>query len=325
MLRKANALAAACGVILAMAASASAWSQQYPARPIRIVDGFPPGGGTDTLSRAISQKLSESWGQPVVVDNRPGASSNVGAQIAARAAPDGYTVFMGLAGVLAPSVTLYPKLQYNLLTDLTPVSKVASGIYVMLVNATLPAKSVGDLITYAKSKEGALRYSSAGVGSPAHLAGELFNLRANVKIQHVPYKGGAPAAAAIASGEAQVTFVSVPAGLPLTNGGKARAIAVTPMRTKAYPGVPTIAESGLPGFEITLAYGLLAPAGTPKPIIAKLNAEVARILKMPDVVDRLSAFGLEADPSTPEAFGKLLKDEVALWAKVIKQANIRVE
>lgn len=312
------------GLIFAITGVGTALSQDFPVRPIRIIDGFPPGGGTDTLSRAISHKMSQTWGQPVVVDNRPGAASNVGAEIASRATPDGHTLFMGLAGVLASSMTLYPKLQYNLLTDLTPVTKVASGTYVMLVNAPLPVKSVKELIELAKKKEAALRYSSAGVGSPAHLAGELFNLQAKVEFQHISYKGGAAAAAAIASGEAQMTFVSVPAGLPLVNSGKAKAIAVTPQRTKAFPGVPTIAESGLPGFEIRLAYGLFAPAGTPKPIISKLNAEVARILRMPDVVERLSKFGLEPDPSTPEEFGRVVKEEVALWAKVIKEANIRV-
>jgi tripartite-type tricarboxylate transporter receptor subunit TctC len=300
-------------------------SQEYPSRPIRIVDGFPPGGGTDTLSRAISQKFSEAWGQPVVVDNRPGASSNLGAQIAAKSNPDGYTLFMGLIGVLAPSMTLYPKLEYNLLKDFTPVNKVASGIYVMLANVALPAKSVAELITHAKRNQGALRYSSAGVASPAHLAGELFNLRANVKMLHIPYKGGAAAAAAIATGEVQIAFSSVPAALPLVNGGKAKALAVTPKRTVAFPGVPTIAESGLPGFELTLSYGLLAPAGTPKSVINKLNAATTKILKMPDVEARLSGLGLQPDPSTPAQFGALIKDEVQLWAKVIKEAKIQVQ
>jgi tripartite-type tricarboxylate transporter receptor subunit TctC len=232
---------------------------------------------------------------------------------------------MGLIGVLAPSMTLYPKLEYNLLKDFTPVNKVASGIYVMLANVALPAKSVAELIAYAKRKQGTLRYSSAGVASPAHLAGELFNLRANVNMLHVPYKGGAAAAAAIATGEVQIAFSSVPAALPLVNGGKAKALAVTPKRTRALPGVPTIAESGLPGFELTLSYGLLAPAGTPKVIIKKLNAETTKILKMPDVEARLSGLGLQPDPSSPEQFGTLIKSEVALWAKVIKEAKIHVQ
>ena len=303
----------------------AASAQEYPSRPIRIVDGFPPGGGTDFLSRTLGQKLTESWGQPVVVDNRPGAGSNVGAGIAAKAAPDGYTLFMGLASVLAPSMTLYKKLDYNLLTDLAPVSKVASGIYVLLVSPTLPAKSVKDLIGLAQKKEGALTYSSAGVGTPAHLAGELFNLRAQTKMLHVPYKGGAAAAAALATGEAQLSFVSVPAALPLTSGGKARALAVTPKRTRAFPDAPTVSESGLPGFELTISYGLFVPAGTPKPVVAKLNRDIGRILQMPDVAERLTTAGLEPSPSTPEQFGRLVKDEVNLWAKVIKEAKISIE
>jgi tripartite-type tricarboxylate transporter receptor subunit TctC len=312
-------------VAVLLLTSAPGWSQDYPARPIRLVDGFPPGGGTDFLSRTIGQKLTESWGQPVIVDNRPGAASNVGAAIAAKAAPDGYTVFMGLAGVLAPSMTMYRKLDYNLLTDLAPVSRVASGVYVLLVAASLPVKTVSDLIVLAKKRDGTLSYSTSGVGTPSHLAAELFNLRANTKILHVPYKGGAAAAAAILSGEAHLTFVSVPAALPLTSGGKARALAVTPKRTRAYPDVPTIAEGGLPGFEVPINYGVFAPAGTPKPTIDKLSAEIGRILKLPDVAERLSSFGLEANPSTPEQFGRLVRDEVSLWAKVIKEAKIQPE
>jgi tripartite-type tricarboxylate transporter receptor subunit TctC len=318
--RIASALCAVGAVVAPLGANA----QQYPTRAVRIVDGFPPGGGTDFLSRTLGQKLTEAWGQPVVVDNRPGAASNLGAGIVAKAAPDGYTVFMGLVSVLAPSMTLYHKLEYNLLTDLAPVSKVASGVYVLLIASSLPAKSVQELIALAKKKEGALSYSTSGVGSPSHLAGELFNLRANTRILHVPYKGGAAAAAAIAAGEAQLTFVSVPAALPQSNSGKARALAVTPKRTRAFPDVPVIAESGL-DFELTITYGVLAPSATPKPIIAKLNGDITRILKLPEIAERFSSQGLEPNPSTPEQFGRTIKDEVSLWAKVIKDAKIQVE
>jgi tripartite-type tricarboxylate transporter receptor subunit TctC len=318
-------LAGACVLALVSSGVGTAFAQQYPVRPIRIVDGFPPGGGTDLLSRTLGQKISEAWGQAVIVDNRPGVASNLGAQIAAKSAPDGYTYFMGLVSVLAPSMTLYPKLQYNLLTDLAPVSKVASGIYVLAATPSLPAKSVQDLIALAKKKDNALNYSSSGVATPAHLAGELFNLRGGVKILHVPYKGGAPAAAALATGEAQLSWLSVSAALPLLNGGKAKAIAVTPKRTRALPDVPTVAESGLPGFEVTIAYGVFAPAGTPAPLIARMNAEIARALRMPDVAERLSASGLEPESSTPEQFGKLVNEEVKLWAKVIKDAKITID
>ena len=183
-------LAVCSAVLLTFTGGSVAYGQEFPSHPIRIVDGFPPGGGTDTLSRTVSQYLTESWRQQVIVDNRPGASSNLGATIASKANPDGYTMFMGLIGVLAPSMTLYPKLEYNLLKDLTPITKVASGIYVMLTSVTLPVKSVQELISYGKQNQGALKYSSAGVASPAHLAGELFNLRAGLRMLHVPYKGG---------------------------------------------------------------------------------------------------------------------------------------
>jgi tripartite-type tricarboxylate transporter receptor subunit TctC len=318
---------AAFGFAMALVAGScvAASALEYPTRPVRIIDGFPPGGGTDTLSRTLSQKFSESWGQPVIVDNRPGASSNVGAQMAAKANPDGYTMFMGLIGVLAPSMTLYPTLEYSLLKDFTPVTKVASGIYVVIVNVGLPVKSVKELIDYAMKRENAVRYSSAGVASPAHLAGELFNLRANVKMAHVPYKGGAAATAAIATGEVHIAFSSIPAALPLIQAGKARALAVTPVRTRALQEVPTIAESGLPDFQLTLSYGLLAPAGTPRAVIEKVNAEAGRILKMPEVATRLSGLGLLPDPTTPEKFGEIIKDEVALWARVIKEAKIQVQ
>jgi len=325
MNRPLSRIALVMSLVCASVAPLGANAQQYPMRPVRIVDGFPPGGGTDTLSRTLSQKMSEAWGQPVVVDNRPGASSNIGAQIAAKSNPDGHTLFMGLIGVLAPSMTLYPNLEYNLLKDFTPVTKVASGIYVLVAHAGLPAKTVKELMAYAAKNTGAVRYASAGVASPAHLAGELFNLRAKVKMDHVPYKGGAAATTAIATGEVQIAFSSVPAALPLLQTGKARALAVTPVRTRALPDVPTIAESGLPGFELTLTYGLLAPAGSPRTAIQKVNAETARILKLADVEARLSGLGLIPAPSTPEQFGAIIREEVALWGKVIKEAKIEVQ
>ena len=300
--------------------------QAYPSKPIRVVDGFPPGGGTDFLSRTLGQKITEHWSQPVIVDNRPGASSNIGAGIAAKSAPDGYTLFMGLTSVLAPSMALYSKLPYNLLTDLAPVSRVASGAYVLLVSNAIPARSVSELIAEARAKPGQLNYASSGVGSPSHLAGELFNLRAGVKTLHIAYKGGAPAASALAAGESQFTFVSVPASVPLVKGGKATAIAVTtPQRSRGLPDVPTVAESGLPGFDVTVTYGIFVPAGTPHAIIRTLNGEIVRVLKLQDVMEKLTAFGLEAKSSTPEEFSKVIKDEVALWAQVVKEARITIE
>ena len=318
----------ACSALLHVLifAAAAVSAQPYPSKSIRIVDGFPPGGGTDFLSRTIGQKLTEAWGQPVVVDNRAGASSNIGADIAAKATPDGYTLFMGLTSVLAPSMTMYPNLPYNLLRDLAPVSRVATGAYILIATVGMPAKTVQEIIALAKSKPGQLNYASSGVGSPSHLAGALFNLRAGVDIVHIAYKGGAPAAAAIAGGEAQLSFVSVPAGMPLVKAAKARAVAVTTaQRSRGLPELPTIAESGLPGFDVTVTYGIFAPAGTPAAIINKLNTEVARILAQPDIVDRLSAVGLDARASTPQQFGEVVREEVALWSNVVREAKIRIE
>lgn len=298
-------------------------AQDYPSRPIRIIDSFPAGGNTDVLARTIGQKLHESWGQPVIVDNRPGAAGNVGAEIAAKSAPDGYTLLMGLTTTLAPSMTLFPKLPYHAVRDFAPVGLVASSQLVMLVHPSLPVKTVKDLIALAKARPGELSYASSGVGGPLHLATELFKIRAGVNIVHVAYKGGVPAAIGIASGESQVGFASLAASRPLVTAGKLRPIAVsTPKRASALPDVPTIAESGLPGFDITTWYGLLAPARTPAAIVAKLNSEVARILKLPDVTERLSTLGLEPKTSTPEQFGAILTEQIALYAKVIKDAGI---
>ncbi len=302
---------------------APAAAQDYPSKPIRIIDSFPAGGNTDVLARTLGQKLHESWGQPVIVDNRPGAAGNVGAEIAAKSAPDGYTLLMGLTTTLAPSMTLYPKLPYNAVRDFAPVGLVASSQLVMLVHPSLPVKTVKDLIALARARPGELRYASSGVGGPIHLAAELFRIRAGINIVHVAYKGGAPAAIGVASGESQMGFASLAASRPLITAGKLRPIAVsTPKRANALPDVPTIAESGLPGFDITTWYGLLAPAGTPAAIIAKLNSEVARILKLPDVIDRLSTLGLEPKTSTAEHFGAILRKEIALYAKIIKDAGI---
>lgn len=313
-------------IIFLVADVSNAFARDYPMKPIRMVDGFPPGGGTDFLSRTIGQKLTEAWGQPVIVDNRPGVSSNIGAEIAAKSTPDGYTLFMGCITCLAPSMKLYPYLQYNLLKDLTPVSQVASGTYVVLVSSSLHVNSVRDLIALAKSKPGQLNYASSGVGSTAHLAGELFKLRAGVNILHVPYKGGAPAAASIATGETQIFYGSVPASMPLINSGRAKAIAVTTSkRSRGLPDVPTVAESGLPGFDISVNYGILAPAGAPKSVIAELNEEIGRILNNRAIIDRLAVFGLDAKASSPQQFGKLIQDEVAKWTQVVEKARIRIK
>ncbi|MBI3067855.1 MAG: tripartite tricarboxylate transporter substrate binding protein [Betaproteobacteria bacterium] len=278
------------------------------------------------LARVIGQKLHKTWGQPIIVDNRPGAGGNIGADIAAKSAPDGYTLFMANTTTLATSMPLYPRLPYDAVRDFAPVGLVATSLLVMIVPASLPVASVRDLIALAKARPGKIHYASAGVGTQQHLAVELFKLRAGVNIVHVAYKGGAPAVAAVASGESQLGFTGVAVSLPLIKAGKLRAIAVsTPNRSTVFPGVPSVAESGLPGFDITPRFALLAPARTPTPVIAKLNAEVALVLKLPDVIERLSLIALESKPSTPEQLGAIFKQEIAFFAKLITDAGIQAE
>lgn len=317
-----------CALLLtaAVLCAGAGAAQDFPSRPIRIIDGFAAGGNTDVLARTIAQKLYESWGQPVIVDNRPGAAGNVGAEIVAKSTPGGYTLLMAWTTTVAISRTLYPKLPYDAVRDLAPVGLVASSVLLLLVHPSLPVNSVKDLIALAKARPGALNYASAGAGSGTHLAAELFRQRAGVNIVHVAYKGGPPAVAAIAAGEAQLGFSSLASSLPLLKAGRLRAIAVsTPRRFGLLPDVPTIAESGFPGFDLTTWYGLFAPAGTPRAVIAQINSEVARILKQPDVIERLKALGLETKTSTPEQFAAIFRDEIALYAKVIKDADVKIE
>jgi len=312
-------------VLLAAAlAAATASAQEFPSRPVRIVDGFQAGGGTDAIARVLAVKLYERWNQPVIVDNRPGATGNLGAELVAKSTPDGHTLFMALTSTVAPSRSLYAKLGYDLLKDLVPVAAAASGVFVLLVHPSLPVNSVQELVALAKAKPRQLNYASGGIGSPLHLSGELLKLRAGIDIVHVAYKGGAPAAAAVVGGESQLGFSSLAAALPLMRAEKARVIAVTtPKRSPALPAVPTIAESGYPGFDVSAWYGLLAPAKTPDAAIRKLSADVERVLKLPDVVERLGNLGLETGYGSPEAFGQRVRDEVALWERVIREAGIK--
>ena len=291
-----------------------------------MIDGFVAGGNTDVLARTIAQKLSEAWGQPVIVDNRPGASGNLGAELVVRAPPTGYTLLMGWTTTLAISRTLYPKLGFDAARDLAPVGLVASSLLVLLAHPSVPAASLQELVTLAKSRPGSLNYASAGAGSGTHLAGELFKMRAGVNLVHIAYKGGAPAVAAIAAGEAQVGFTSLAAAQPLLTAGRVKGIAVTsPQRSGALPNIPTIAESGYPGFDVTTWYGLFAPKGTPPAVIARLNIEVTRILKLPDVIERLKVLGLEARAGTPAELGAIFGREIALYARIIKDADIKAE
>jgi tripartite-type tricarboxylate transporter receptor subunit TctC len=303
-----------------------ATAQQYPARTIRIIDAYPPGGASDFLARTMAVKLSSAVGQSVVVENRPGAGGNVGAEVAAKSPPDGYTLFIGLSSALAPSVTLYPKLGYDPLKDLVPVSRVGEGVYVFVSHPSLPVKSVKELIALAKSQPGRLNYATAGSGSGPHLAGELFKSKTGTDLVHVPYKGGAPSVTAVISGETALGIMSLTAALPQIKAAKLRPLAVsTARRTPALSVVPTLAESGVAEYVVVPTFGIYAPAGTSHEVVAQLNAQMRKILAMADVRERFATQGVESMPSTPAELSKTLAAEVELWAGVIRQAGIRAE
>ena len=319
-------LAAASACLIAIVLP-NAYAQAYPNRPIRIVEPFPAGGGGDFLLRVLATKLTAVFGQPIVIDNRPGSGGNIGAELAAKAPPDGYTLFNGTTVVLAPSRSMYSKLPYDVLRDFTPITRVGAGAYVLVVHPSLPVRAVKDLVALAKARPGQINYASAGgVGSGSHLCAELFKHRAAINLVHVAYKGGPPAVTAVVAGETETNFATVTSVLAQVKAGRLRALGVTsPNRSALFPDVPTIAESGYAGFEVTPVYGLYVPTGTPKEIIAQLNTELRKILAMDDVRDRFATQGVVASSSTPEELGALLAAEVARWATVIKAANIRLD
>jgi tripartite-type tricarboxylate transporter receptor subunit TctC len=298
---------------------------EYPTKPIRLLIPFAPGGGADALARIITPKLAESMGQQWVVDNRAGAAGNISAETVARAAPDGYTALMGFSTVLTVNPTLY-KLPFDPARDLAPVTLLATAQYLLVVHPSVAAGSVKELAALAKQKPRALNFASAGVGSPLHLAGELFQSRAGVQLTHVPYKGGGPAAAAVLAGEAQMIFGSVASSLPQVKAGKLRALATTGLkRSKVAPEVPTMAESGFPGFEVTSWYALLVPTGTPAAIANRIREEAGKALQRPDVLQVMAAQGLEAETSTPRELASRIAAERKTWAEVIKAAGIKAE
>ena len=297
-------------------------AQTYPSKPIRWIVPFPPGGSTDLLARIVGQKLTESWGQQVVVDNRGGAGGTLGAAEAARAPADGYTLLMGaIHHTIATSA--YPNLPYDFQKDFTPISVVAIVPNVLVVNPSVPAKSTKELIAHAKANPGKLAYGSAGMGTAHHLIGEIFNSRAGTEILHVPYKGSSPAVADLIGGQVQIMYDTVASCLPHIKSGKLRALAVaTAKRSSALPDVPTIAEAALPGFEVTTWFGALAPARTPPELVAKLNAEIVKILGMPDVRKRLLDAGAEPVGSTPGEMAAQIKRETEEFGKIVRRAKI---
>jgi tripartite-type tricarboxylate transporter receptor subunit TctC len=314
--------------VLAMIAAPSAWSQagSYPSRPVRIVVPFPAGGTTDILARAIAQRLSESMGQPFIVDNRPGAGGNLGAELVAKSAPDGYTMVMGTVGTHAINPGLYPKMSYDHIKDFAPVLLVAGVPNILEVNPNVPVHTVAELIAYAKANPGKLNFASSGAGTSIHLSGELFKTMAGVSMQHVPYKGSAPALQDLMGGQVDLMFDNLPSSIALIKGGKLRPIAVTSAsRSAALPDIPTIAESGLPGFEASSWFGLLAPAGTPPAIVDKINAEGNKWLASADAKEKLGSQGAIAGGGSPDDFVRHIAAETAKWAKVVKESGAKVD
>jgi tripartite-type tricarboxylate transporter receptor subunit TctC len=316
----AAALAALCAL------PAAAQDAAYPNRPVRLVVPFPAGGTTDIIARAVAQRFGEVFGQSFVVDNRPGAGGNLGAGLVARAAPDGYTLVMGTVGTHAINPSLYAQMPYDHVKDFAPVLLVAGVPNVLEVNPELPVHTVGELVAYAKANPGKLNFASSGSGTSIHLSGELFKTMTGVSMQHVPYKGSAPALQDLMGGQVQLMFDNLPSSLPFIKSGKLRAIAVTTTsRAAALPDVPTIAESGYPGFEASSWFGLLAPKGTPEAIIARLNAEGNRWLASPDAKEKLLAQGAIAAGGSPADFAKHIAVETAKWAKVVKESGAKVD
>jgi tripartite-type tricarboxylate transporter receptor subunit TctC len=312
---------------IASVCSSLAFAQAtYPTKPIRVIVGFAPSGGTDVAARTLGQKLGESLGQPIVIDNRPGAGGTIGNALAATAAADGYTLLMTANGPHGIAPSLYASLPYDIFRDYASISLVATNPYVLLVHPSVPAASVKEFVAWLKAHPNQANFSSAGNGTPAHLGAELFKSMAGVTMTHVPYKGAAPALAGLIGGQVNVLFSEMLTAAPQLKSGKVRALAVTTAaRTPFLPDLPTVAESGLAGYDVSVWYGLMAPAGTPKPLVARLNTEVVRALKTQDVRERFEKLGSTASPSTPAELDALVRREYEKWARVIKSAGIKAE
>lgn len=306
--------------------AAPALAQEYPTRTVRLVAPFSPGGATDALARLVSQKLGDRWKQSVIVDNRPGAGGNIGAELAARSAPDGYTLLVAGAPH-AINVTLYRKLSYDLEKDLAAVNRVAAYASAIVVHPSLPVKSIKDLVALAKKRPGELNFGSAGPGSPNRLAIELFMTMAGVKMVHVPYKGGSGQMVGdLLAGQVQLASMGLPPSMGYIQAGKLRAIAVTSTRrSPLMPDVPTVSEAGLPGFDVTSWYGVFAPAALPRNLVTKVNGDIAAVLDTPDMKDRLARLGADPAPQSPEDFARFVRAEIAKWAKVVKDSGATVD
>ncbi|HYH42742.1 MAG TPA: tripartite tricarboxylate transporter substrate binding protein [Burkholderiales bacterium] len=316
---------AAAAFVLLTGISPAVQAQTYPSRPVRLIVPYVPGGGVDFVGRTVAQKLTETWGSPVIVDNRPGGGTNIGSELVARSAPDGYTLL--IAGVPnSVNMTLYKKLPYDVLKDFAPITRTTTAPNILVVHPSVPAKSVKELLALAKSRPGQLTYASAGVGSSNHLSGALFTTMGGVDILHVPYKGGGAAVTDLMGGQVSMYFGTTPSTAPHVKSGRLRALGLTSAKRSALlPELPTIAEAGLAGYEQSAWHGLLAPAATPQPIIDKLHADVVRALRSPDVAQKMASQGVDVITSTPAEFTAFIKQDVAKYAKLVKSANITVE
>jgi len=307
--------------IIALVISFNGQAQSYPNQPIRLVIPFAAGGPSDVLARGFSQKLGESLGQPIIIDNKPGAGTNLAADFVAKSKADGYTIFLMMVGTQAINETLYKKLSYNTIKDFSPISLVASSSLMLVANPSVPVKNVADLIAYSKANPGKINFGSSGTGTPLHLGGELFNVQAGTTLNHVPYKGAAPALTDVLGGQIQTAMVGTPAALPFVKTGKLTAIGVTSLkRSSNAPEIPAIAET-LPKFEVELVYAMVAPAGTPKDIINKLNSQLVSVLNNPEIKSQLNSKGFDVISSSPEQLGEYIKSEVSKWAPIVKKSG----
>jgi len=300
-------------------------AQDYPVKPIRLIVPFGPGGTTDILARVIGDRLGERWGQQVLIDNRPGAGGNIAAEMTARAAPDGYTIFLGSMGTQSINISIYPKLAFDPVKDFAPISLVSNSANLLIVHPSIPVNSVRQLIQLARAKPDRFSYSTSGSGSFNHMSAELFNLMAGTKMVHIPYKSGGQALLAVVSGEADLLFQTMPAAIPFVESGRLKALAVcTIERHPLFPKLPTANESGLPGFDISTWYGILAPAATSKETIGKLNDALVQIIRNPATNKRLHELGVDPVTNTPDQFAALVRADLVKWAKVAKAASIKV-
>lgn len=307
--------------LIGLIISFNSQAQSYPNQPIRLVIPFAAGGPSDVLARGFSQKLGESLGQPIIIDNKPGAGTNLAAEFVAKSKADGYTIFLMMVGTQAINETLYKKLSYNTIKDFSPISLVASSSLMLVANPSVPVKNVADLIAYSKANPGKINFGSSGTGTPLHLGGELFNVQAGTTLNHVPYKGAAPALTDVLGGQIQTAMVGTPAALPFVKSGKLTAIGVTsPKRSSNAPEIPAIAET-LPKFEVELVYAMVAPAGTPKDIINKLNSQLVSVLNNPEIKSQLNSKGFDVTTSSPEQLGEYIKSEISKWAPIVKKSG----